>query len=152
MSTPACGWEVDDLVRELNLRPDLGGGLVEMRRTTDFGGALRFDTHEQAVLVGDALVDGDLGAAMGRATESVEVAEQTCSVRFAPVDDVELVDVGDGRRTACILYMESSDSALGGLRYRLGRCHVTGGQRHLGPSFLDIRMPSHGRRVADPVP
>jgi oligopeptide/dipeptide ABC transporter ATP-binding protein len=105
VATPVCGWELDDLVRELEQRPELGGGLTSVVRDTEFAGALSFDSAEEAATVGAALGDGGgLPEPMRHAATKVSVDDVTVSVTFEPVGEVELVDIGDARRTACVLH------------------------------------------------
>ncbi|HYG72688.1 MAG TPA: ABC transporter ATP-binding protein [Actinomycetota bacterium] len=105
VATPVCGWELDDLVRELEQRPELGTALVTVRREDEFSGDLVFDTPEQAAGAAAALGDGgSLPESMRHAVTALRVDTGTVSVGFEPVAEVRLVDIGDARRTACVLH------------------------------------------------
>jgi oligopeptide/dipeptide ABC transporter ATP-binding protein len=105
VATPVCGWELDDLVRELELRPDLGAGLATVRRETEFAGELVFDGADQAAGAAAALGDaGALPEPMRHAVTALGVDGRTVSVAFEPVAEVQLVAIGDARRTACVLH------------------------------------------------
>jgi oligopeptide/dipeptide ABC transporter ATP-binding protein len=102
--TPICGWELDDLVRELEVRPSLGEGLATVRRADAFAGELVFDDEEHAARVATALTDGELPEAMRAAAVRVERTDRVVAVAFEPVGEVELRPLGEGRRTACVLH------------------------------------------------
>ncbi|HYF10702.1 MAG TPA: ABC transporter ATP-binding protein [Actinomycetota bacterium] len=105
VATPICGWELDDLVRELEQRPELGTGLATVRRDSEFSGDLVFDTPEQAAGAAAALGDGgSLPEPMRHAVTALHVDAGTVKVGLEPVAEVRLVEIGDARRTACVLH------------------------------------------------
>jgi oligopeptide/dipeptide ABC transporter ATP-binding protein len=102
--TPACGWEIDDLVAELEQRPRLGEGLRDVRRASEFEGELVFETGEQASALVAAAGGGELPEAMAGAVVEITARDAAVAIRFEAADEFPLVSIADGRRTACILH------------------------------------------------
>ncbi|MDN5851325.1 MAG: ABC transporter ATP-binding protein [Actinomycetia bacterium] len=100
--TPVCGWEIDDVVRSLENRPDALDGLAGVTRESAFHAHLTFDTEEQA-----ARLTQEIGLGMpDAATEAIEVlrADGTdVEVRFREVEPVELEETRPGHTVSCVL-------------------------------------------------
>ncbi|HET9672481.1 MAG TPA: hypothetical protein VFQ40_06490, partial [Actinomycetota bacterium] len=102
--TPACGWEVDDIVRSLEGR---GAGLEELEgisRRSPFHAELTF-AHEAAAEGLVRALGGPLTKdAMREAIVSLERRDAVVEVRFREVDPVPLEEVRPGHVTSCILH------------------------------------------------
>ena len=104
VATPVCGWEIDDLVRELERTPALAEGLDSVKRGSEFAGELVFDTDEHAAALATAFEREGFPEAMRRAAIDVHASGRVLSVRFEPVGEVRLEGIGEGRRSACVLH------------------------------------------------
>jgi oligopeptide/dipeptide ABC transporter ATP-binding protein len=117
VAVPLCGWEVDDAVSWLS---DVAGGLkgevpaqlgnafpdalAAVERRSDFDATLVFADETSAGLVAKTLNGNAVPAPMAAALEGVSVEDRKVTIRFTPVDEVALEDVGGGHLTSCILY------------------------------------------------
>lgn len=104
VATPACGWEVDDAVAWLQTNETLLAGLTDVERRSNFDATLVFDDAAAAGAVGDAVHNGDAPPSMKAALAELSTDESEVHIRFAPVEPVELEDIGDGHLTACLLH------------------------------------------------
>ncbi|HSR44117.1 MAG TPA: ABC transporter ATP-binding protein [Acidimicrobiia bacterium] len=102
-ATPACGWELDDVVRWLQDEEGLLDGLRAVERTDEFGGSLEFTDHGSADALATALRSNRVPAAMIEALELLEVTERTVHIRFRSVAEVALTSRGPGHEAACVL-------------------------------------------------
>ena len=102
--TPACGWEIDDVVREFELKGGLLEGLDAVERRSPFDATLAFEAEGQADALAVELRDGPLPASMRAAMQHVSVDGRSVHIRFLPVDEVEIQRIPDGRLTACLLH------------------------------------------------
>jgi hypothetical protein len=75
-----------------------------VERRSDFDATLVFVDEASAGLVGKTLTGEAVPAPMAAALEGVSVEDRKVTIRFTPVDEVALEDVGGGHLTSCILY------------------------------------------------
>ena len=104
VTTPACGWEVDDAVGWLQDHEALVAGLAGVERRTNFDATLAFHDEQAAASAVEAFRKGDVPPAMRAALEEMSADGRKVSIKFAPVPPVELEHIGGGRLTACILH------------------------------------------------
>lgn len=102
-ATPNCGWEVDDVILQLEDTPVLFDQLAGVERRTAFDADLSFDTPAGAAALAAALKADSVPRAMQDAMEAVSVQEQTVSIRFREIDEVQLTERGSNRQAACVL-------------------------------------------------
>ncbi len=103
VATPACGWEVDDVVRWLE---DVGGVFDELSgvsRASAFDAWLSFDSSSAASNLAATLNTDAVPAAMRAALDDVTIDERRLRIRFVPVDEVELTRRGPEHVAACVL-------------------------------------------------
>ena len=101
-ATVQCGWEIDDVVLQLEDTPALFDKLEGVERRSAFDADLQFEDASAANSLRKAL-DSGLPPGMAEALESVSVRGQTVSIRFSETEEVMLVDRGQGRQVACVL-------------------------------------------------
>ncbi len=106
VATPACGWEVDDVVAWLEDHETLLAGLTSVERRSNFDATLVFADESSASAVAGAIDHGDVPPAMRAALEKVHTEDRSVHITFYPVEPVELEDIGGGHLTACLLYTE----------------------------------------------
>jgi oligopeptide/dipeptide ABC transporter ATP-binding protein len=102
--TPACGWEVDDIVRSLEGR---GAGLEELdgiQRHSPFHAELAFADEAAAERLVRTLGGPDTKDSMREAIVRLERRDATVEVRFREIDPVPLEEVRPGHVTSCILH------------------------------------------------
>jgi peptide/nickel transport system ATP-binding protein len=102
--TPACGWEVDDIVRSLEER---GAGLEELdgiQRHSPFHAELQFGDEAAAERLVRTLSGPNTKDAMREAIVRLERRDATVEVRFREIDPVPLEEVRPGHVTSCILH------------------------------------------------
>lgn len=101
VATSLCGWEIDDLVRQLGDEPL--GALTDVRRHSPFHADLSFESERAA-----NRFTNDLSAkcpeAMAEAMEPPITRDSTVTVKFREVEPVELEEVDPGHMTACLLH------------------------------------------------
>ncbi len=102
--TPACGWDVSDVLRVLGERGRLLDGMTDVERRSPFEGVLTFETSDQAAAVGAELGSDRTAAPMRAAQELLEVKDRTVHVRFPEIDEMRVTAVGGDHHTACILH------------------------------------------------
>lgn len=100
--TSACGWEVDDVVRQLDERSQTLDGLSGVERHSAFDADLVFDSEQHATELVRAL-GSDAPQEMREAME-VHQKGTGVTVRFREVDPVRMEEVGPDRLSACILH------------------------------------------------
>jgi oligopeptide/dipeptide ABC transporter ATP-binding protein len=100
--TPACGWEVDDVVAWLVNQSQLPAGLVGVQRPSEFEAELGFEQESEAGAVAASLGSPRLPAAMGAAIEEVALNGDKVRIRLTEVERVVLEDIGGGHITSCI--------------------------------------------------
>jgi oligopeptide/dipeptide ABC transporter ATP-binding protein len=101
--TPVCGWEVDDVVLRLQDEPGLFDQVDGVEHRSPFDADLRFSDAEAARRLSGLIESQRVPAAMRDAIEEVTVNDRTVTLRFQPVDEVELTDRGPGHVAACVL-------------------------------------------------
>lgn len=101
VATSWCGWEIDDLVRQLGDEPL--GALTDVRRHSPFHADLSFDSERAASRFVNDLTAG-CPEAMAEAMEPAVVEGSTVSVKLREVEPVELDEVEPGHLTACLLH------------------------------------------------
>jgi oligopeptide/dipeptide ABC transporter ATP-binding protein len=104
VATPICGWEVDDAVAWLQTNEILLAGLTDVERRSNFDATLVFGDAAAANAVAGAIRDGAVPASMKTALDDISTDESKVNIRFAPVEPVELEDIGGGHLTACVLH------------------------------------------------
>jgi oligopeptide/dipeptide ABC transporter ATP-binding protein len=102
--TPSCGWEIDDVVRELDLQGGLLEGLDGVERRSPFDATLAFEEPAQAQALALGMRGASVPLSMREAMEEISVDRASVRIRFVPVDEVEIQEIDDGRITACILH------------------------------------------------
>lgn len=102
-ATPDCGWEIDDVVLQLEDTPALFDKLAGVERRSPFDASLQFTDTDASAGLATALQSEELPASMKAAIEHVAVEGQTVSIRFRKVDEVLLTPRGNDRLAACLL-------------------------------------------------
>lgn len=102
--TERCGWDVSDVLRNLEERGQLLDGLAGVARSSPFEGELTFETSDQAQAVAAELGSDRVAGAMRAAQEILEVRDRTVHVRFPPVEEMNVTSVDEDHHTACILH------------------------------------------------
>lgn len=101
--TPACGWEVDDVVRWLEDEPGMFDALADVTRTDAFTADLIFSDESAAAALVSALRSEKMPAAARQALIEVKQDATRVHVAFQPVPEVELTIRGPGHVAACVL-------------------------------------------------
>ncbi|MPZ88139.1 MAG: ATP-binding cassette domain-containing protein [Nitriliruptorales bacterium] len=104
VATRVCGWEIDDAIRELDLRDGLLKGLSGVERHSDFAADLTFDTTDQAAALVAELRSPSTPEPMREALVGLRQDGGVVSVRFEPVEPVRLETVEPAHATACVLH------------------------------------------------
>jgi hypothetical protein len=112
MATPACGWEVDDVVRWLEDREGVFDNLSGVTRSSPFVAELTFSDAPSANALATALRSDAVPAPMRAALEELAVKGATVHLRFREVARVELTDRGPGHVAACLLDPASVSQGL----------------------------------------
>ena len=102
--TPACGFEVDDVVRSLEGR---AAGLEELEgveRHSPFHAQLAFADQAAAERLVRALQGPETVDAMREAIVQLERRDAIVEIRFREIDPVPLEEVRPGHVTSCILH------------------------------------------------
>ena len=102
MATPACGWEVDDIVRLLEADETVFSELQGVERQSAVEAGLTFGSAAGAEALRAALTSERVPEAMRAATEHLKVDGATLNVRFRPTEEVALTPRGDDHRAACV--------------------------------------------------
>ncbi len=103
VATPACGWEVDDVVRWLDESGDALAELNGVTRRSAFDASLGFSTREAAQNLAESLRSDAVPEPMRTALKLCEVADTSVRIAFDEVGEVELTDRGPGHIAACVL-------------------------------------------------
>lgn len=104
VSTKWCGWEVDDVVRQLESAGRTLEGLIGVERRSEFSADLRFQNEEQAEGMISALRSAAVPEAMRAALIDLGRNGTEVLVRFEPVDEVRLESIEPEHETACVLH------------------------------------------------
>ncbi len=103
VSTPRCGWEIDDAVLWLDDHHAVGERLVGVKRESAFAAELAFDNEQAAAASALAIRSAGAPAPLKAALSEVRVDSTKLLLRFQEVDPVTLAEVSPGRTTSCIL-------------------------------------------------
>ena len=103
VATPACGWEVDDVVRWLEHRDGLFDALTGVARESAFAASLTFADAAAAARLDAALRSDAVPPAMRAALDRQELRGPTLDLAFRPVPEVTLTARGPDRAAACLL-------------------------------------------------
>jgi len=102
VATPACGWEVDDIVRLLEADETMFSELQGVARKSDLEAALTFTSDKDAAALHAAMKSERMPDSMRVATEHLDLKGRTLNIRFRPTEEVELTKRGDGHHAACV--------------------------------------------------
>ena len=103
VATPACGWEVDDIVRLLEADETMFSQLQGVARRSDLDADLTFATEAQAAALQQALTSDRMPQSMRSATERLERRGTTVSVSFKEGAEISLTARGADHTAACVL-------------------------------------------------
>ena len=103
LATPACGWEIDDVVRWLEDEPGMFEHLIGVERTTEFAARLAFDNEEAAGLLSMAVRSERVPEALRAAMRRLNLDGSKVEIEFEDVGEVELTVREDDRLAACVL-------------------------------------------------
>lgn len=104
VATEFCGWDVDDVVRQLESSGVSIEGISAVERHSDFSAELDFATEEQAATLVDQLRSDAVPEVMKRSLSRLKRSDRRVSVAFDPVEEVRPAPVGPERDTACVLH------------------------------------------------
>jgi len=104
VATEFCGWDVDDVVRQLESSGVSIEGVNAVERHSDFAADLDFATEEQAAVLVEQLQSDAVPEVMKRSLSNLKRSDKRVSVAFDPVEEVRLEDVGPEHDTACVLH------------------------------------------------
>jgi hypothetical protein len=111
--TPICGWEVDDVLTELERR---AGGLLEkvsaVRRESPFAAEIAFHDPDAASAAMRELTIAPTPEPLRAALTEVRADGATVHVRFEPVEEVRLEVVDREHSTACVLHTSQGAARL----------------------------------------
>ena len=111
VATPACGWDVDDVVRWLEDSNGMFDALTGVTRDSDFDAWFTFDDAQDAGRLGEAVQSDAVPASMRTALQEVTVDGNRIRVQFTPVDPVELTERGPDHVAACVLERRERSSS-----------------------------------------
>lgn len=103
VATPACGWEIDDIVRRLEDVEGTFDTLDGVTRESPFDAWLSFKDEAAAANLAEALRSDAIPASMQSAVEELTVDGARVRVRFAEVAEVPLTVRGADHAAACLL-------------------------------------------------
>ena len=102
MATAACGWEVDDVIRQLEDVPGLFDALSGVERRSEFEASLTFEDDSSAARLQDVMQGSGIPTPMKEALKRLDRTDRTVIVAFAEVSPVELEQTAPGRVVACV--------------------------------------------------
>ena len=102
VATPACGWEVDDIVRILETDETMFRDLQGVARKSDLDAKLTFSSDAGAAALHAAMTSERVPESMRAATDTVELNGRTLHVRFRSTEEIELTKRGEGHLAACV--------------------------------------------------
>lgn len=103
VATPACGWEVDDIVRWLEDVDGTFDQLDGVTRESPFDAWLSFEDQAAAGNLAAALRSDAVPTSMQSALEELTVDRTRVRIRFKEVDEVALTVRGPNHSAACVL-------------------------------------------------
>src|SRR5918996_651725 len=104
VATEFCGWDVDDVVRQLESGGVSIEGVSAVERHSDFSAELEFGTEAQAAVLVNQLQSDAVPDVMKRSLSQLKRSDKRVSVAFDPVEEVRLERVGPEHDTACVLH------------------------------------------------
>lgn len=104
VATEFCGWDVDDVVRQLESSGVSIEGIRAVERHSDFSAELDFGTEAQAAVLVDQLQSDAVPEVMKRSLSQLKRSDKRVSVAFDPVEEVRLEEVAPEHDTACVLH------------------------------------------------
>ncbi len=110
VTTPTCGWEVDDVVLRLQDEPGLFDRVEGVEHRTAFDADLRFGDEEGARRLADLLGSTRVPEPMRAAVEEVTVSDRTVRIRFREVEEVPLYRLEPDHEAACVLVVPDEGS------------------------------------------
>ena len=102
MATAVCGWEVDDVIRQLEDVPGMFDALSGVERQSEFSAHLTFENEDSATRLVEVLNGANIPTAMKSALQRLDRSDRTVKVEFAEVSEVELEQTAPGRIAACV--------------------------------------------------
>lgn len=103
MATPACGWEVDDVIRWLEDDEGMFDKLNGVERKSDFEASLTFEDEAAAARLTAALRSDQIPSAMKTALLHLNQQGGRVSLEFNEVEEVPLTSRSPTREAACVL-------------------------------------------------
>src|SRR5919106_143869 len=104
VATRRCGWEVDDIVRQLEEVGRTLDGLVGVARLSEFSADLTFSSEAQAAALAADLDSTSVPEVMRAAMTELRQTGKSVRVTFEPVDEMRLLPVASDHDSACILH------------------------------------------------
>ena len=104
VATRRCGWEVDDIVRQLEEVGRTLDGLVGVARLSEFSADLTFSSEAQAAALAADLDSTSVPEVMRAAMTELRQTGKSVRVTFEPVDEMRLLPVDSDHDSACILH------------------------------------------------
>jgi oligopeptide/dipeptide ABC transporter ATP-binding protein len=101
--TTRCGWEIDDVIRTLEMSGRHAESLQRVERRSPFDADLTFGSPAEAAEVAAELTGPRTPATLRDAVARSDVSGPTLTIAFEPVVEVQLVPVEDGHASACVL-------------------------------------------------
>ena len=102
VATPACGWEVDDVVRWLEDEPKMFESLTNVTRRDEFTADLIFGNEDAARRLEDALSSDKVPQAARGALRELRREGTRVHLSFQEVDSIELTERKPGHLSACV--------------------------------------------------
>ena len=103
MATPACGWEVDDVIRWLEDDEGMFDKLSGVERRSEFEAELAFGDDAAAARLVTALKSNQVPEAMKSALARMDQNGNRVFISFNEVEEVILTSRGGTREVACVL-------------------------------------------------
>jgi len=107
MATSDCGWEVDDVVRQLEDEPGMFDALVGVERRSAFSADLSFADEASAARLVTMIQSDATPLAMRQAATKIEQRELIVTVEFRETTEVALKQTGPDHLSACVLDPET---------------------------------------------
>ncbi|MGH3666431.1 MAG: ABC transporter ATP-binding protein [Egibacteraceae bacterium] len=104
VATAWCGWEIDDVIRQVGEDSAPFANLTGVQRHSPFAAEFSFDSEEAAAGLVRELRGGGCLQAMSDALENAGQHGTTVTVRFREVEPVALEEVEPGHVTSCVLH------------------------------------------------
>ena len=102
VATPACGWEVDDVVRWLEDEPQMFESLTDVTRKDEFTADLIFSNEDAAGRLEAALSSDKVPRAARDSLLDLSREETRVHLSFQEVDSIQLTERKPGHLSACV--------------------------------------------------